>query len=432
MKRWKNWAGNQHARPHSWLKPRTTEEVAIAVKSARAQGRKVKVIGSGHSFTSAAVANDVLVDMSLISSCGVVDLATGTVEVGGGTTLAELNLLLHSQGRALANLGDIAYQTISGAISTSTHGTGATHTGMAAQVVGLTLVDGHGEVRRLRVDDAQDALFSSAQVGVGALGAITSVELTTVPRFALEAVETPMRLKDVLANLDEHVASNDHFEFFWIPHTGWALTKRNNRTDAPLAPMPKMREWYQKSLLENTAFGAVCQVGKIAPKFVPRLAKALPASGTTRYVDESYRVFSSARRVKFVEMEYAIPRETCTEVLGRITKMIDQRGFKIGFPVEVRFTAADTIPLSTSSERDSAYIAVHMFKGVDYTSYFNAVAGIMAEYAGRPHWGKMHFLASDELEALYPKWQTFQSAKRILDPEGTFENEYSRKIFGAL
>ena len=432
MKRWRNWAGNQYARPESWLKPRTTDEVAVAVKRAHADGRKVKVIGSGHSFTAAAVANDVLVDMSQISSCGAVDVATGTVEVGGGTTLAELNVLLHSQGRALANLGDIAYQTVAGAISTSTHGTGSTLTGMAAQVVGLTVVDGRGGVRRLEIGDAHSELFRSAQVSVGALGAITSVQLKTVPRFALEAVETPMRLKDVLANLDEHVASNDHFEFFWIPHTGWALTKRNNRTGAPLAPMPKAREWYQKSFLENTAFGAVCQVGKIAPQLVPRLAKALPATGTTRYIDESYRVFSSARRVKFVEMEYAIPREACSEVLGRITKMIDMRGFKIGFPVEVRFTAADTIPLSTSSERESAYIAVHMFKGVEYTSYFTAVAEIMADYAGRPHWGKMHFLGVNELEPLYPEWQLFQGARRILDPDGTFENEYSRRIFGAL
>ena len=432
MKRWKNWAGNQSARPVSWVTPRTTEEVAVVVRNALAEGRKVKVIGSGHSFTAAAVANDVLVDMSRLSSSGVVDPTTGIIEVGGGITLAELNPLLHQQGRALANLGDIAYQTISGAISTSTHGTGAKLTGMAAQVVGLTVVDGVGDVRQLNANDTQPNVFASAQVGVGSLGAITAVKLKTVPRFALEAVETPMRLRDVLANLDEHVASNDHFEFFWIPHTGWALTKRNNRSEAQLAPMPRVREWYQKSFLENTAFGAVCQVGRIAPQLVPRLAKALPATGTTTYVDESYRVFASSRRVKFVEMEYAIPREACAEALRRITKMIDARGFRIGFPVEVRFTGADTIPLSTSSERDSAYIAVHMFKGVDYTSYFSAVADIMSEYAGRPHWGKMHFLGAAELQPLYPQWDAFQSAKKLLDPHGTFESDYSRRIFGAI
>ena len=430
MKRWKNWAGNQSARPFSWNTPRTTEEVAAVVGKAHAEGRKVKVIGSGHSFTAAAVANDVLVDMSRLSSCGVVDQATGIIEVGGGITLAELNPLLHQQGRALANLGDIAYQTIAGAISTSTHGTGAKLTGMAAQVVGLTVVDGVGSVRHLGAGDSNNGMFRCSQVGVGALGAITSVKLKTVPRFPLEAVETPMRLKDVLANIDEHVAANDHFEFFWIPHTGWALTKRNNRTEAPLAPMPRVREWYQKSFLENTAFGAVCQVGRLAPKFVPRLAKALPATGTTSYIDESYRVFSSSRRVKFVEMEYAIPRETCSEVLTRITKMIDARNFTIGFPVEVRFTGADTIPLSTSSQRDSAYIAVHMFKGVDYADYFSAVADIMSDYAGRPHWGKMHFLSATELQPLYPEWGMFQATKKLLDPDGTFENDYSRKIFG--
>jgi FAD-linked oxidoreductase len=428
---WRNWAGNQHAQPTSWRVVRSAAEVRDTVVRALGDGRRVKVVGSGHSFTATAVANDVLVDLRHLNGVGRVeriDDSSGEVEVEGGVTIADLNDALARQGWALANLGDIAYQSISGAISTSTHGTGAGSTGIAGQVVGISLIDGTGAERRLTPADNSE--FRAAVVGVGSLGIITSVRLRVVPAFVLSAVETPMRLDALLSSLDEHVSTNDHFEFFWIPHTGWAITKRNNRTDEPAAPMPRTREWWQKSFLENTAFGAVCRVGRAVPSLIPRLATALPSSGQVSYSNVSHKVFASPRRVRFVEMEYAIPREACAEALSRVRAMIDDKGFRISFPVEVRFTAPDDILLSTAHGRETAYIAVHMFKGTPFEKYFREVEGIMRDYGGRPHWGKMHFLGADDLAPLYPEWATFQEVRRSLDPNGVFVNDYVRRIFG--
>lgn len=426
---WTNWAGNQSCRPTAIHRPRSEAEVCEVVADAASRSETVKALGSGHSFTPAAVTNGHLVSLTGLSRLVDVDRASHRVTVEAGMTIADLNTVLHGLGYALPNLGDIAYQTISGAVSTATHGTGRLLGGIATRISGMRLVAGDGSV--LEMDSSHHSgLLDAARVGVGALGIMTQVTLDVVPAFRLRAVEGAERLDTLLENLDGFVDSNDHFEFFWLPHTGWALTKRNNRTDEPLDRPRPAKHWFDKTFLENYAFGAVCRLGRFRPSLIPRLATALPSTGQSTYVDDSYRIFASKRIVKFLEMEYAIPREHCAEALGRIRSMIDAKGHMVSFPVEVRFTAADEIPLSTAHGRETAYIAVHMYKGMDHTAYFRDVAAIMADFQGRPHWGKMHDLTSQNLSMLYPRWDDFMAARARLDPKRTFANAYTKRIFG--
>ena len=426
---WTNWAGNQTARPSAVHRPASEDELSVIVSRAANDRTTVKALGSGHSFTATSVTTGAMIDMSRLSRLIAVDRAASTVTVEAGITIADLNLLLNGLGLALPNLGDIAYQTISGAIATSTHGTGRALTGIAAQVVAMRVVAGDGSVLDLSPEH-HPSLFHAARVGVGALGIVSRVTLRVVPAFRLRAVEGAQRLDDLVEQLDEHVEGNDHFEFFWIPHTKWALTKRNNRTDDPVSIPSPFKHWYAKTFMENYAFGAVCRLGRARPNLIPRLATALPSTGQSTIVDESYRVFASQRLVRFVEMEYAIPREACGEALQRVRRMVDERGHLVSFPVEVRFTAPDDVPLSTASGRPSAYIAVHMYKGTPFEPYFRDVAAIMADYDGRPHWGKMHFLGADELSRLYPQWEAFQQARQRIDPMRTFANAYTARVLG--
>ena len=426
---WTNWAGNQTARPSAVHRPANEDELSAIVSRAANDRTTVKALGSGHSFTATSVTTGAMIDMSRLSRLIAVDRAASTVTVEAGITIADLNLLLNGLGLALPNLGDIAYQTISGAIATSTHGTGRALTGIAAQVVAMRVVAGDGSVLDLSPDH-HPTLFHAARVGVGALGIVSRVTLRVVPAFRLRAVEGAQRLDDLVEQLDEHVEGNDHFEFFWIPHTKWALTKRNNRTDEPVSIPSPFKHWYAKTFMENYAFGAVCRLGRARPKLIPRLATALPSTGQSTIVDESYRIFASQRLVRFVEMEYAIPREACGEALQRVRRMVDERGHMVSFPVEVRFTAPDDVPLSTASGRPSAYIAVHMYKGTPFEPYFRDVAAIMADYDGRPHWGKMHFLGAEELSRLYPQWEAFQQARQRIDPMRTFANAYTARVLG--
>jgi len=427
--RWSNWAGNQQTGTVLLSKPQTESELQQVVQSAQASGRRVKAVGSGHSFTAIAVSEEVLVDLSDYDEIVAIDKINQTVTVQSGIQLSKLNQALYENSLAMQNLGDIAYQTIAGAISTSTHGTGAKFTGIANQVVALRIVLADSSIVECSAKvNAQ--LFSCARVGLGALGLISTVTLKVVSAFNLAVIEEPMRVDDVLQNLDLHVDSNDHFEFFWVPHTGWALTKRNNRNNLPVEPMSKMSHWYSKTLMENYAFGAVCMLGKARPSLIPKLAKALPSSGRNEYSDASHKVFASKRIIKFYEMEYAIPREACAEALNRVRRMVTDSGFFLNFPVEVRFTAPDEIPLSTASNRESAYIAVHIYKGMNYVPYFTEVESIMNSYQGRPHWGKLHFQSAATLASRYPQWDVFQAVRNQVDPQRMFSNQYLETVLG--
>ena len=429
MATWRNWAGNQKANPVSIDAPRSVGELVALVASASGKGQKVKAVGSGHSFTSAAATNGRMIRLENLSGILHIDHASCQVTVGAGTRLSDLNMLLHAEGLALANLGDIAYQTVAGAISTSTHGTGKALTGLAGQVVAMKLINGQGEIIECS-KSLNPHVFDVARVSVGALGIITEYTLQAVPSFRLRALEQPMRFDDVLENAHDLASAHDHFEFFWIPHTKWALTKRNNRTEDELQPLPRVKGWIEKTFMENYAFGALCRVGRARPSLIPRLATALPSSGSREYVDQSFKIFASPRIVRFYEMEHALPVEGLVPALREIRAMVDRKGYLLNFPVEVRFTKGDDVPLSTAFGRDSAYIAVHVYKGMECEPFFRDVEDILRAYDARPHWGKMHYRDAEELSKLYPRWDEFIALRNQLDPQRTFSNVYSDTVFG--
>ena len=428
MPGWSNWAGNQQCAP-AWVEhPAGAAALAEVVRSAVAAGRRVKVVGSGHSFTDIAVTppDAVQVVLDRCDSVVSVDRATAQVTVEAGITIAALNKVLAVAGLALPNLGDIAYQTISGAISTATHGTGVRLGGLATQVVGLELVAADGSM----VADAET--LAVGRVGLGALGVLSKVTLQCVPAFHLHAVEEPMRFSALLDDLDRHVDENDHFEFFYVPHTDWALTKRNNRTDEAVGGMPRWKYVRDKVVMENVAFGAVCRLGRLRPAWIPRLNTALPSSGRVEYVKPSHEVFASPRWVRFTEMEYSVPRDAAVEVLRRVRSYIDSSGLRISFPVEVRFSAGDDIPLSTAYGGERCYVAVHVFKGMPWEQYFRGVEDIMRSVGGRPHWGKMHYRTAEDLEPVYPEWDRFRALRKRLDPDGVFANPYVERVLGRV
>jgi L-gulonolactone oxidase len=273
-------------------------------------------------------------------------------------------------------------------------------------------------------------LLEVARVGLGALGIVSTVTLQAVPAFRLRAVEEPMRVDAVLADFEGFMASADHVEFYWVPGTGWALTKRNTRTFDPPEPRPKLRELVDDIVITNGVFGLTCRVGRRFPRAIPRLAKLMPSASTASYTDRSDKVFTSPRLVHFYEMEYAIPADVVPEALNRVRALVDRLRVPISFPVEVRVVAADDIPLSTAHGRATGYIAVHVYRGTPYDQYFQGVEAIMDDYEGRPHWGKMHFQSAATLAPRYPRWDAFQKARDELDPERRFTNPYLDRVLG--
>jgi L-gulono-1,4-lactone dehydrogenase len=450
---WRNWAGTATATPARWCQPRNEAEISAAVKDAAAARLHVRALGSGHSFTPVAATDGLALDLSGWTGIVAADTRTGTVTVRSGTTLRELNAALGGLGLAMANLGDIDAQTLAGALSTGTHGTGARLGGLATQVEALDLVLADGSLVTCSATTRPE-LFAAARVGLGALGVITTVTLRCVPSFTLAADERPVPVDEVIEQFDSLAAANDHFEFYWFPYGRNALVKRNNRvapagqTPAGAGPppaagaglpppprdpvaMPGWRRFWEFEVMENAGFGTLCRIGRAAPRLVPALNRFSSAALSTRsYTDVCHRVFVTPRRVRFVESEYAVPRESVTGVLAELRRAVPRLADPVMFPVEVRVAAADDIWLSTGYGRDTGYIAIHQYVGLPYRAYFETFESIVAGVAGRPHWGKLHSLDAERLRPLYPRFDDFRRVRAEVDPEARFGNSYLTRVLG--
>lgn len=475
---WTTWAGTARCQPRVLAAPGSTDALRALLHEAAARGEGVRAVGAGHSFTGAATTSGTMVSLATLGRPPAPDGRTGRsavdveeleevvplaggealVTVRAGIGLRALNLLLARHGLALANLGDIDRQTLAGALGTGTHGTGARHTGLAAQVRGVRLMTAAGEVVETSADSHR-ALFEAARLGLGAVGIVLAVTLRTVPAFRLTAREAPQPLDEVLERLDgpgNLVDAHDHFELYWFPHTRRTLTKRNDRAEplstdgAPDRGPDRARDqsgptawetarrmwstgrrWVDDELLSNGLFWATNELATLVPGLTPRInAVASRALAPRTYTAASHEVFVSARRVRFAEMEYAVPRADVVEVLREVDRCVQASGVHVPFPVEVRFAAADDVWLSTAHGRETAYVAVHQYVRLPRDRYFAGVEAIFRAAQGRPHWGKLHTLDRDGLTALYPHLDDFCAVRDAYDPGRLFANAYTTRLFG--
>ncbi len=428
---WSNWAGNQRVSAVRVVRPTNEQQVVDAIRAAATDGLSIKPIGAGHSFTAAAVTEGVRLDLTDLANFVSIDRERKQITVQGGMRLHTLNDILATNGLAMPNLGDIDVQTITGAISTGTHGTGAKLGCLATFVIGLRIVTGTGDVISATADQNPD-VFQAARVGVGALGVITEVTLQCTDAFVLRADERPANVRDVFGALDQHVADNEHFEMYWFPYTDLLQIKRNNRVPASDRPLSAFKGWLDDDFLPNTVFSGACRIGRAVPSLVPRISNLAARALSARvYTDRSDRVFCTPRRVRFTEMEYGLPRAALPEAFAALRKIVDRMPFKIAFPVEMRFSAADDIWLSHGYGRENSYIAIHQYVGMPYEPYMQAFEKVAIELGGRPHWGKLNWRDAESLRTVYPKFDDFLTVRDKLDPGRVMANAYTSRIFGA-
>lgn len=433
MSGWSNWSGLETATPTEVVVPDSTEAIARAVQRAAERGTTVKMVGTGHSFTSISAPEGVMLKPDRQSGILTVDRAAMTVTARAGTPLHVLNSELERLGLSLHNMGDIAEQTLAGATSTGTHGTGGLKASLSAQLSGLELVTGDGSLLRASRTENPD-VFAAARIGLGALGVLTTLTFDVEPLGLLEAHEMPISWAEGLARYDEFVEENHHCDVYWFPHTDAMQVKTNNRLDADretAEPLSRLRSWFDDDFIANSAFGVINSVGNRRPQWVPafnRLAGRLLSE--RRYSDLPHRVFTSPRKVVFREMEYALPREAGLSALREARALIERHDWRISFPVEIRQTPADDITLGTSTGRESMYLAFHVNAATDHRAYFGAVEQVMVAHGGRPHWGKVHTLTATDLAEAYPRFEEFLAIRDRLDPQRVFANSYLRRVLG--
>ncbi len=430
--RWHNWTGDQACAPVAIEHPGGAEEVSAALKRAAERDWTVRVAGAGHSFTDAVLTDGLLLSLDRMDRVLDVDPSSGLVRVEAGIRLHALNDLMAENRLAFPNLGDIDVQSIAGATATGTHGTGGRLPNLSAGLHSIELVLADGS--RLEVNEANDPeTWRAARVSIGSLGVVTAVTVRAVPAFTLRAVDGPRPIEEVLDELDELADANDHFEFFTFPHSPLALTRTNNRVDEPPRPRSRAKAWANDILLANFAYGMFCRVGRRLPAMIPSINRLVSRlAGKSVRVDRSDRIFASPRLVRFTEMEYAIPRAHAAKAVRAVRKLVEQRGFSVSFPLEVRFVAPDDAFLSPAHGRETCYIAVHVYQGMEWEPYFRAVEEIMNGFDGRPHWGKRHFQTAETLRPRYPDWERFAAVRSRLDPGGRFANGYIHRVLGPI
>ncbi|GAC57522.1 putative FAD-linked oxidase [Gordonia hirsuta DSM 44140 = NBRC 16056] len=431
---WSNWGRTAHCRPNRLLVPQSPEELAADIYGAAERGDTVKAVGSGHSFSEIAVAPDIQLALSGLGGLLDVDQERRRVTLGAGTHLHRIPALLEPYRMAMANLGDVDRQTISGATSTGTHGTGLAYGGISTQIVGAHLVDGNGTLHEFGEDHPD---LPAVALGLGALGVLTQLTLQCVEAFSLRAHEAPASADEAIDTFDERCRTHDHYEFYWFPHTNCALTKTNTRLPAhtPASGPGRVRRYIDDEFLSNGVYRVLCALSSRAPRVVPGINQVSGRVLSERtYIDRSDKVFISSRTVRFREMEYALALEAIPEALREIRAMINRKRHKVSFPIEVRAAADDDLLLSTANGRETGYIAVHRYHRDDpaaATHYFRDVEDIMVAHGGRPHWGKMHTRDADYLQTVYPDFGRFLQVRDRYDPNRTFSNPYLRQVLGS-
>jgi len=419
---WKNWSGGQSCTPSIRVAPANESELAGIV---RASATPIRAVGAGHSFSGLVPTEGTLLSLDRMSGLVSADEAAGRATFKAGTRLGATGALLAENGLALDNMPDINKQTIAGAISTATHGTGADIGSLSTFVTGMRLMTASGKALDVDAERTPD-LFQAARVSLGALGIVTETTLAARPPYKLKRRTWVAPVEEMIEAAPELWAKHRNFEFYYVPYSGMTIGIVNDLTDEPETPEPVNED--DDGLRQLQQLQDWLGWSPSARRWV--IQTILGGMEPETRVDYSHKTLSSERNVRFNEMEYHLPRETGPQALREIIAAIEDNNVEVFFPIEFRTTAPDDIWLSPFYGRESCSIAVHRFHEEDYTPYFSLIEPIFRKHDGRPHWGKLNTLKAEDFAGLYPKWRDFLEVRAELDPEGRFLNPYLKGVFG--
>ena len=431
---WENWSGGVKARPVAVKAVESVEDLKATVATAE----KVRVAGSGHSFTPLVETDGTIISLEKVSGLAGVDKQAGHAAVAAGTTIRDLGPLLHEHGLALPNQGDIDRQAIAGAIGTGTHGTGVTLGSVSTAVAGFRLVTATGE--EIACSPKENAeIFEAGRVSMGSLGIMSEITLACRPSYVLEETGGRMPIEEVFAETERLAAENRHFEFFWFPFAEDGLVKILRETDRTATRWDRPPDGTDSE--DDVGLRAICEACIEQPEQTAELQRAVTELAGPRYAPApdrepkarwSFEAFPSDRNVRFNEMEYAVPAERALDCVREVAEAMRTKGGPFVFPIEFRYIAADDIWLSPFYGRPSASISVHQYHKQSYTQLFDTAEEVFDLYDGRPHWGKLHSKTRADFDRLYPRFGDYCRLRAELDPQGKFLNRHLSDIFGAV
>jgi len=421
---WRNWAGNQACQPAARLAPESEDELLSMLAGAVGP---IRPVGAGHSFSALVPSDGTLVATDFLSGLLSVDAERQQCEVGSGTRLHQLGPLLEAEGLALPNMPDIAYQTVAGAIGTSTHGTGVTLGSLSSFVEGLTIATPAGEL--IECDRAhRPELFAAARCSLGSLGVITRVRLQCQPSFRLAQRVRFEPLEEVLDDVERRRVAHRHFEVLAFPHASLAHVMETDEDDTHPDHIQVGEEDPQALRDAYRLLGAVPLIGDA---LYDAAFRATVAGEETVWAGASWRVLTHQRIQRFREMEYTVPADAGAACVRELMQVIRDREIPLVYPIEIRWVKQDDIWLSMFNGRDGCTLSIHQYADEDHRPVYEALEPILWKYGGRPHWGKLHSLDAASLEVLYPRWREFNAVRESMDAEGRMLNGHLRTVLGA-
>ena len=420
--KWLDWGLQYPAKKCHIETPESVEQLQEVVAGSR---KTIRPIGAGHSFSPLVANAPTVVSLDGFKGIEKIDRERMVARVRAGSRLRELTAALHEEGLALRNLGDIDAQSIAGATATATHGTGATLPCLSAEIAGLRLVRADGSISIIDGELHPD-LARAARVSLGALGVVTHIDLRVVEAHRLHRRTWSMPLTEALASAHELWRQHRNFEFFYIPFSDYCLAITHDLTEEEPRAGPKGDD--DKAVKDLKLARDLLYYFRGLRRFMIRRELArFPAEDA---IDYNWKLLASERNVRFREMEYHLPPETALDALAEVVRLIEEKRRDVFFPVEVRQTAGDDSWLSPFQGGNRISIAVHSHFKDKHSFMHKLIEPVFLEAGGRPHWGKMHGLDRERLEALYPDFARFDALRRDWDPQGKFLNEHLKKVFG--
>lgn len=428
--RFVNWSGQLSSTPSAWLEPTTEHEVVELVTRAAAAGRRIRVVGAGHSFSAVGTPDDQAMTLDALSGLVTIDAEAGLATVAGGTRLRDLSAALVEHGLVLPIVGSIQHQSISGAVATGTHGSSLRHGNLATLVAGMRIVTGRGEVVDLRADDPR---LVGGRVHLGALGVVTQVTLRVEPLFRLRETIENVPVGEVAGTLGAVASSAEYVKVWWLPHARKAQVVRYERVDLPPGRRPSAESRRSlDNLLHRRVFPRLIALQERRPAWVPRINRGLSQVylGQSGMVGESSLLLNTPFPAVHRETEVAVPLGRADAVFDSVVRLFGP-GTVANFPVEVRFVPSDEAWLSPAQGVDTCQLGVYSTDGLGAGRLFADLWELVGRDRTRPHWGKELEHTAEEIAGLYPRLGEFRALRDECDPDRVFGGPFLTRVLGS-
>lgn len=420
-----NWAKNLKYNVAHYYQPQNEAELISVIKN----NKKIKVIGTGHSWSNIHETQDAMLNLDLYNKILSINKEKKTVCVQAGIKIWQLNEQLDKEGLALINLGSIDQQSIAGAVSTSTHGSGINFQILGSQILEFSLIKANGE--KIIINKEKDLdLFKACVVNLGALGIISEIVLKVTDAYNLHDYTTTVPFDTVIANLEQYLSENDHFKMWWLPPTNEVVVYTYKRTQEAVNDS-KFRQILQERILSVYIYRFVVFIAKIFPFLAKFMNKLLTQnmSGPLDRIEKSYKVFIVPEPPLHRETEWSFDIKNAKEILSAYKKFITENKYNLNFIQEIRFTKGDDFWLSACYERDSLWLGLYAYEHENWDKVLLEYETFARNFNGRPHWGKEFTRDKNYLKQQYPKYEDFIKLKNEMDPNGKFDNAYLNELF---